>query len=73
MPVVSISRLKKALGNLVWKQGVVSGPCIVHHVDADGSHVFTITVPATIAVDDEPKPTRSESMGASSWASPAKT
>jgi hypothetical protein len=60
MPVVSISRLKKALGNLVWKQGVVSGPCIV-------------TVPATIAVDDEPKPTRSESMGASSWASPAKT
>lgn len=59
--MVSISRLKKALGNLIWKQGVVSGPGMVHHVEADGSHVFTITVPATLAQDDEPKPTRSPS------------
>jgi hypothetical protein len=72
-PVVSISRLKKALGNLIWKHGVVSGPGVVHHVQADGSHVFTITVSAMLAEDDEPKATRTTSWGASSKASPEKT
>jgi len=41
---------------------------VVHHVEADGSHVFTITVPATLAEDDEP--TRTTSTGA--WRSEEK-
>jgi hypothetical protein len=44
----------------------VSGPGVVHRVEADGTHVFTITVPATVAEDDEPKPTQTTSWGAGS-------
>jgi len=39
-----------------WQHGVVSGRGVVHRIEPDGSHTFTIVVPAHIAEDDIPKP-----------------
>jgi hypothetical protein len=47
--MVDIARFVDALGKFAWKHGVVSGPGVRHEVAANGDHLVTIVVPASIA------------------------
>lgn len=55
--MVKILRLKRAVENIAWRDGAVQGDGGKHHVQADGTHVLTIVVPATLVDPDSvPKP-----------------
>jgi hypothetical protein len=66
--MVDVPKLVAAVEALAWKRGCVSGKPVTHRVEADGSHVIQIVVPAVL-VDPEklPKPVGSGkvSMGPS--------
>jgi hypothetical protein len=55
--MVDVPKLMAAVEAIVWKRGCVNGKAVTHRVEADGSHVIQIVVPA-IFVDPEklPKP-----------------
>jgi hypothetical protein len=53
--MVDVPKLLAAVEALAWKRGCVKGKAVTHRVEADGSHVIQIVVPA-ILVDPEKLP-----------------
>ena len=64
--MVNIPRLVDAVEKLAWRHGCTHGDEVTYMARADGSHVITIVVPATL-VDPDSLPKKPEPTAKPSW------